>query len=73
MSGVLLGSILSAMSTGFGALPILFIQDSITHRFRDTLLAFTAGIMMAASLLSLIPESIATGGIYSLSLGFFSG
>ena len=73
MSGVLLGSILSAMSTGFGALPILFIQGSITHRFRDTLLAFTAGIMMAASLLSLIPESMATGGYIQLVIGVLLG
>lgn len=73
MSGVLLGSILSAMSTGFGALPILFIQGSITHRFRDTLLAFTAGIMMAASLLSLIPETLATGGYIQLVIGVFLG
>lgn len=73
MSEVLLGSILSAMSTGFGALPILFIQGSITHRFRDTLLAFTAGIMMAASLLSLIPESLATGGYIQLVIGVFLG
>lgn len=73
MSGVLLGSILSAMSTGLGALPILFIQGSITHRFRDTLLAFTAGIMMAASLLSLIPESLATGGYIQLVIGVFLG
>jgi zinc transporter, ZIP family len=73
MSEVIIGSILSAMSTGAGALVILFISGSITHRFRDTLLAFTAGIMMAASLLSLIPESLATGGFIQLVIGIFFG
>jgi zinc transporter, ZIP family len=73
MSEVLIGSILSAMSTGAGALIILFIKGSITHRFRDTLLAFTAGIMMAASLLSLIPQSLQSGGFLQLVIGIFLG
>ncbi|WP_409305214.1 ZIP family metal transporter [Peribacillus sp. SCS-155] len=73
MSEVLIGSILSAMSTGAGALVILFISRSITHRFRDTLLAFTAGIMMAASLLSLIPQSIESGSYIQLVIGITLG
>ena len=73
MNEVLLGSILSAMATGAGALPILFIHKTITHRFRDTLLAFTAGIMVAASLLSLIPESLASGGYFQLIIGIALG
>ncbi|PLS16449.1 ZIP family metal transporter [Bacillus sp. M6-12] len=73
MSEMLVGSILSAMSTGLGALVILFIQGSITHRWKDTLLAFTAGIMMAASLLGLIPETLATGGFLQLVIGIFLG
>ena len=73
MNEVLLGSILSAMATGAGAVPILFIHKAITHRFRDTLLAFTAGIMVAASLLSLIPESLASGGFVQLIVGIFLG
>lgn len=73
MSGVLLGSILSALSTGLGALPILFLQGSITHRWRDILLAFTAGIMMTASMLGLIPEALNYGGIIEISIGLFLG
>ncbi|RFU71037.1 ZIP family metal transporter [Peribacillus saganii] len=73
MSEVFVGSFLSAMSTGLGALIILFIQGSITHRWRDTLLAFTAGIMMAASLLGLIPEALAQGEFITLVIGIFLG
>lgn len=72
MQEVLLGSVLSALSTGLGALPILFLQQ-VTHRWRDILLAFTAGIMMAASTMSLIPEAIASGGLIQLTVGLFLG
>lgn len=72
MQEVLLGSVLSALSTGLGALPILFLQQ-VTHRWRDILLAFTAGIMMAASTMSLIPEAIASGGLFQLTVGLLLG
>jgi ZIP family zinc transporter len=72
MQEVLLGSVLSALSTGVGALPILFLQH-VTHRWRDVLLAFTAGIMMAASTMSLIPEALASGGLFQLTIGLFLG
>ncbi|MGM0836660.1 MAG: ZIP family metal transporter [Bacillota bacterium] len=73
MKEALTGSILAAMSTGIGALPILFLKNSISHRWKDILLAFTAGIMMAASTLSLIPEALNYGGILPLSIGLLLG
>ncbi|PLR97502.1 ZIP family metal transporter [Bacillus sp. T33-2] len=73
MSEVIFGSVLSALSTGLGALVILFMDRSVTHRWRDTLLAFTAGIMMAAALLGLIPEALNNGGFIQLSIGIFLG
>ena len=69
----LIGSILSALSTGLGAVPILFMNQAVTHRWKDVLLAFTAGIMMAASTMSLIPESLASGNFYSLAIGLLLG
>ncbi|KPC97265.1 hypothetical protein LR69_04517 [Geobacillus sp. BCO2] len=56
MNQVLVGSVLSALSTGLGAVPILFMAKSLTHRWRDVLLAFSAGIMMAASMMSSSPK-----------------
>lgn len=73
MTNVLLGSILSALSTGLGAIPILFLTKSVTHHWRDTILAFTAGIMMAASMLSLIPEALNSGGTLPLIIGLILG
>ncbi|MGN7398621.1 ZIP family metal transporter [Cytobacillus praedii] len=73
MSDVIIGSVLSALSTGLGALIILFMSDSVTHRWRDILLAFTAGIMMAASTMGLIPEALNNGGFLQLSIGIFLG
>ncbi|MCA1029422.1 ZIP family metal transporter [Bacillus timonensis] len=73
MTDVMIGSILSALSTGIGAIPILFLQKAITHRMRDVLLAFTAGIMMAASMFSLIPEALLSGGMYQFAIGLIFG
>lgn len=73
MATVLLGSTLSAMSTGFGALIVLFISQSLTHRLRDILLAFTAGVMMSACMLGLIPEALALGGFAPLCIGIYFG
>ncbi|MGM9928212.1 MAG: ZIP family metal transporter [Bacillus sp. (in: firmicutes)] len=73
MNTVLIGSIFSALSTGLGALIILFVSKSITHRFKDVLLAFTAGIMMAACMLGLIPEALAKGGFVPLCIGIYFG
>lgn len=73
MNGVLTGSVLSALSTGLGAVPILFMAKSLTHRWRDVLLAFSAGIMMAASMTSLIPETLRSGGFEALAIGLAAG
>ncbi|OEH94205.1 ZIP family metal transporter [Bacillus solimangrovi] len=72
MTSVLIGSVLSALSTGLGAIPILFLQH-VTHRWRDMLLAFTAGIMMSAALMSLIPEALLNGHFYQMAIGLILG
>ncbi|QIZ67104.1 ZIP family metal transporter [Geobacillus subterraneus] len=73
MNQVLAGSVLSALSTGLGAVLILFMAKSLTHQWRDVLLAFSAGIMMAASMMSLIPESLKSGGFSTLTVGLSAG
>ncbi|MDZ5470543.1 ZIP family metal transporter [Bacillus sp. 31A1R] len=73
MKEVVIGSVLSAMSTGLGAAIILFMHRSITHRWRDILLAFTAGIMMAASTMGLIPEALSISGFVPVMIGVFLG
>ena len=52
-----LGSLLAGLMTGVGALPVLFGRD-VPQRASDTLLGFAAGVMLAASFLSLILPGI---------------
>ncbi|GAA4726947.1 ZIP family metal transporter [Brevibacillus fulvus] len=72
MNEVIIGSTLSALSTGLGAVPILFFR-SVTHRWRDILLALTAGIMVAASMFSLIPQALAASNMLVLCSGVLLG
>lgn len=72
MENVVIGSTLSALATGLGALPILFFK-SVTHIWRDVLLALTAGIMVAASTFSLIPQALANSNLIVVCLGVLAG
>jgi ZIP family zinc transporter len=72
MESVLLGSVLSALATGLGALPVLVMKNA-THKWRDILLAFAAGIMVAASTFSLIPQALDMSGIGVLTAGIALG
>ena len=73
MFDMLVGSMLSALATGAGAIPILFLSRSLTHQWRDMLLAFTARVMMAASMLGLIPQALSSGTFLSLVVGLCIG
>lgn len=47
------GGLLCALGTALGALPVLFMR-SISTRFADTLLGFGGGVMLAATVFSLL-------------------
>ncbi|REK74588.1 ZIP family metal transporter [Paenibacillus paeoniae] len=68
MNGHVVGMVLCALATGIGALPVLFFRR-ISHRRMDILLAYTAGVMVAASTYGLIPASLKLTNLYVL---FFS-
>ena len=72
MEQALIGSFVSAMATVLGALPMLFIRK-LSEKWKDTLIAFTAGIMVSASTFGLMPQAIAESGIIVLTLGFLVG
>ncbi|WP_025724161.1 ZIP family metal transporter [Paenibacillus polymyxa] len=72
MNDVFIGSFISALSTGLGAVPILFMRN-ITHRLRDVLLAYAAGIMTSASVYNLIPEAIQHSNWFVLTAGILLG
>ncbi len=72
VQAALLGSFISAMATVLGAVPLLFIRR-LSERWKDLLIAFTAGIMVAASTFGLIPQAVEESGIFALALGLVVG
>lgn len=72
MNPILLGSLATAVCTIVGALPALFFTN-ITHRGKDVLLAFTAGIMVAASTYGLIPSALKLSNMLTLTVGILLG
>ena len=64
--------ILSSLCTGLGALPVLLIKN-ISHKGKDTMLAFTAGIMVAASAYGLIPSALKLSNLTVLVVGILIG
>lgn len=76
----LVATILTGLFTGLGALPILFTK-SVSERTLDTLLGFSAGVMLAATSFSLIVPGISIGdemfgeglGIYVMIGGILLG
>ncbi|WP_232698916.1 ZIP family metal transporter [Brevibacillus daliensis] len=72
MNEVIVGSTISALATGIGAIPILFFRQ-VTHRWRDILLAYTAGIMTSASMFNLIPEALAASNLLIITIGILLG
>lgn len=62
-------------STVFGAL-IGFVFRKISHKFTDIIIAFAAGVMLAAAILGLILPSVEYGGRYGILTtvaGIFAG
>ncbi|MGQ9746673.1 MAG: ZIP family metal transporter [Candidatus Caldatribacteriaceae bacterium] len=70
----IVGSILAGAATGIGGIPVLFPSLSrISHRFRDELLGFAAGVMLAASAFSLLLPAIEIGGVWPAFFGLALG
>ncbi|MDT0160949.1 ZIP family metal transporter [Bacillus sp. AG4(2022)] len=72
MDNSFIGIILSAMATGLGAVPILFL-DKINGKMKCILLGFASGVMMAATAFSLIPEALKASNLLVLSIGMLAG
>lgn len=67
-----LGSLLAGLATGLGALPVLVLRK-VPQKIIDSLLGFSAGVMLAASFFSLIIPALEIGGLYSVVPGFILG
>ncbi|WP_058304273.1 ZIP family metal transporter [Gorillibacterium timonense] len=72
MNEILLGSSATALCTALGACPALLFTR-VTHRGKDILLAFTAGIMVAASTYGLIPSALKLSNLAVLTAGILFG
>ncbi|MFC4304453.1 ZIP family metal transporter [Cohnella boryungensis] len=72
MESAILGSFISAMATVLGAAPIFFIRK-LSEKWKDILVAFTAGIMVSASTFGLMPQAIKESGMIALTLGILIG
>ncbi|MGC8778704.1 MAG: ZIP family metal transporter [Candidatus Caldatribacteriaceae bacterium] len=68
------GSLLAGAATGIGGVPVLIPSLSrISHRFRDELLGFAAGVMLAASAFSLLVPAVEIGGAWPAVFGVALG
>lgn len=59
---LLIGCLVTSLSTGIGALPVIFLHR-VSDKVRDTLMGFSAGIMLAASSFSLIIPALNLGTV----------
>ena len=64
--------VISSLCTSIGAIPVLFIKN-VSHKGKDVMLAYTAGIMVAASAYGLIPSAIKLSNITILIIGILIG
>ncbi|MBC7216833.1 MAG: ZIP family metal transporter [Candidatus Caldatribacterium sp.] len=70
----IVGSTLAGLATGMGAIPVLFPSlHSLSHRLKDKLLGFAAGVMLAATAFSLLVPAIEKGGPGIAILGILAG
>ena len=67
MEIVLLTAVGVGSATVFGA-AIGFVFKNLSHKFSDIVLAFAAGIMLAAAVLGLVLPAIEYGGAYGLPI-----
>lgn len=72
MVEMLIGSVGSALATGVGAIPVLFMKK-ISHKVRDNLLALSAGVMVSATAFGLIPASIEASKALIACIGIILG
>ena len=71
MRTAVLASLLAGLATGVGGAVIAFLPH-FSRKVYDTLLGFSAGVMLAAGF-TLLGPAMQQGGIWSVSLGLITG
>ena len=72
MEQMALSGVIASLCTILGAIPALMFKH-VSHRRRDSLLAYTAGIMVAASTYGLIPSALKLSNLLVLAAGILAG
>ncbi len=72
MRTALVASVLAGLSTGIGGL-LICIVPKINRRWYDTLLGFSAGVMLATASISLLGPALQRDGIMQVALGLSAG
>lgn len=69
---VFVAGLITDLATGIGALPFFF-KEEFSDRWLVALWGLASGIMFFASIFGLIPEGLATGSIFEVSVGLGIG
>jgi len=69
---VFLAGLVTAVSTGLGALPF-FLVDEVSDRWLVVLWGIASGILLATAVVGLLPEALATGATGLVVLGTLAG
>jgi len=72
MRNALLASTLAGLATGLGGL-LICIVPRVSRRWYDTLLGFSAGVMLATGSISLLWPALQRDGLGQVSLGLAAG
>lgn len=67
-----LASLLAGAATGLGAVPIFFLKN-LSQRTLDIMLGFAAGVMLAATVFSLLIPAIELSSVWIVVIGFLTG
>ena len=70
--GAVLLSLAAGSATGLGAVP-LFFKRIFTHHFYDSMIGFSAGVMLSAAIFSLMEPALTQGVWWEVLLGFMGG
>lgn len=70
---ILIGILIPFFGTSLGSFMVFFMKDTINKNLERILLGFASGIMISASIWSLIIPAIELKGVIIVSIGFILG
>ena len=73
MNTILIALIIPFLGTALGSAFVFFMKNEIPELFQKTLLGFASGVMVAASVWSLIIPAIDMGDIVAVTIGLMGG